>query len=257
MPDPGIQQARLVIEQSRDPRWNLALEEALLDAVCKGGGSPVFRVWINERSIIIGRTLGTCEEVHCKAAEDLGIPVIRRPSGGGAVYHDNGNINFTLIMASRGRIRVDKVYEAGLRFVLKALSLLGVKAWVENGNDVIVDGWKVSGSSAHIRPCGYLFHATLLVDADMGTLHTVIKPRLDRVARGEVTPAKYRPRNLEDLAGVKLPEALSALLQAVETEYGLRASSPTPKELGIAEALYRLKYSNPQWNIKAVHPDMR
>ncbi len=222
----------LVIDQSRSPGWNLAVEEALLDSVARGLRPGVVRLWINRRVVVIGRGLEPCLEVRCGEADRLGVPVYRRSSGGGAVYHDEGNLNITLIERVDGRISVEDAYRRGTSLLLGALARLGIRAWVENLSDIVVDGWKVSGGAAHIRYGAYLYHATLLINADMKVLHRVIRPRLDRVARGEVTPAKYRPRNLKDLAGIEMPEAISAILEEAEERWGLEPTGLLPNEAG-------------------------
>ena len=220
----------LVIDQSRNPGWNLAVEEALLDSVARSLRPGVVRLWINSRAVVIGRGLEPCLEVRCSEASRLGVPVYRRSSGGGAVYHDEGNLNITLVERVPGRIHVEEAYRRGTSLLLGALARLGVRAWVENLSDVVVDGWKVSGGAAHLRKDAYLYHATLLVDADLGVLHRVIRPRLDRVERGEVTPAKYRPRNLGDLAGVEMPDAISAVLEEATERWGLEPTGLMPWE---------------------------
>ncbi|MEN2999376.1 MAG: biotin/lipoate A/B protein ligase family protein [Acidilobaceae archaeon] len=197
----------------RDPRESVRLEEALLESV-RRGGKEVIRIWFNYPSVVIGYSLKECEEVNCEEARRLGIPIIRRASGGGAVYHDLGNINFSIVRRWEGLKGVDEAYEESARVVLRALELLGLKGHVENGNDVVVGEYKVSGAAAAIRSNAYLVHFTFLVATNMEVLRRVIVPRLDRVAKGEVTPAKYNPANLKDLAGVSVREALEALRRA-------------------------------------------
>jgi lipoate-protein ligase A len=241
--------ANLVVHGERNPPRNLAVEEALLRSVCRGSRGTVARVWFNSTSIIIGRTLGYCEEVDCKAAEKLGVGVYRRITGGGAVYHDEGNINVTVIWPSRGRAGVDEVYRRGTGIVLRALEELGLEGWVENVSDVVIEGWKVSGSAAYVSPCASMFHATLLVDADLDAMRALLKPRLDRVARGEVTPAKYNPNNLRDIAGVSVGEAVRGLRKALEAVLGgLEETLLTGEEAVEAHGLYRAKYSRDEWN---------
>ncbi len=215
----------LLVTNYRDPAWNLAIEEALLRDTCRGRSWA--RIWVNSRSIIIGRGLEPCEEVYCEEASKLGIHVYRRSSGGGAVYHDEGNLNFTLTVSTGMRVGVDRAYSTGLQIMLEALRRLGVRAAIENGNDIVVHGVKVSGSAAHITRCGFLFHATLLVDADMETLRRVIKPRLDRVERGEVTPAKYNPGNLSLIAGITRSMAITAILDALASRHVLAPTNIT------------------------------
>ncbi|MEB3859601.1 MAG: lipoate--protein ligase family protein [Desulfurococcales archaeon] len=245
----------LIVHEEKSPPLNLAIEESLLHSVCQGRRGVAARIWVNASSIVIGRTLKYCEEVDCGAAERLGLGVYRRITGGGAVYHDEGNINLTIIWPARGRIRIDEIYRRGTSVMVRALSELGLRAWVENTNDVIVDGWKVSGSAAYASACASLFHATLLVEADIGTLRSVLKPRLERVARGEVTPAKYNPNNLRDIAGVRIPETISSLRKAIRGLLGEYAETPlTSIEYKSAYDLYLEKYSRKEWNMEGKRP---
>ncbi len=245
-----MEHASLVIDQSRNPYWNLAVEEALLESVCRGYRRRVVRVWINRESVVIGRGLKACEEVNCREAERLGIPIVRRTSGGGAVYHDGGNLNITLIEGTQGRIGVDEAYRRGLGLVVSALRIMGLEPWIENGNDVVVTGWKVSGTAVHVKACAYLFHSTMLVESDMDTLKRVIKPRMDRVLRGEVTPAKYNPGNLSDIAGITLGDAISSVLQAATRKWILEPQGLERWELEYSTKLYKEKYTSAEWNLR-------
>ena len=238
-----MERALLLMHRGGSPQFNLALEEALLDYASEHE-AWILRVWIQGPAVVIGRTLQACEEVDCDEALRLGVPVVRRVSGGGAVYHDWGNINVSLFIPRR--IPVDELYRRGTGLIIEALEILGVKAHVENRNDVVVSGVKVSGSAAALRASASLVHATLLVNADLGAMRRIIRPRMDRVLRGEVTPAKYNPGNLRDLAGISVREAVEALLQAAPLEL---ERSPIPREaLERARSYYRHRYSGSLWN---------
>jgi lipoate-protein ligase A len=234
-----------VVEYSHsNPAVNVALEEVILESVRRGLRGPTARIWINPPSIVIGYTLRPCEEVDCPEAVRLGLPILRRVSGGGAVYHDYGNINVTVVKPSGAYKMLDEVYREITGLVLRILERLGVKGWVENLNDVVVRGYKVSGSAAALRPGGYLVHATLLVASNIEVLRRVIKPRMDRVARGEVTPAKYNPANLRDVCAmnITLGDVLEATRGALEDTYGpLTGSRVTRAELEHAVVLSKSK----------------
>ena len=233
----------VALHRGGSPHLNLALEEAILNHVNRGALGRVVRVWVNPPSVIIGYMLPPCSEVRCGEAERLGLPVVRRPSGGGAVYHDWGNVNISIFMPER--LGVDEIYGRGTGVLLEALRLLGLEGHVENTSDVVVDGWKVSGSAAVIKSRSSLFHATLLVDADLETLRRVLRPRLEDVAQGKVSPAKYRPNNLASMTGVSMREAVEALLRAAAPGSSEGELPSTVWEE--AERLYREKYSKPRW----------
>ncbi len=227
------------------PQFNLAFEEAMLE-YSMSSDIILGRIWINPKSVVIGYNLEPCEEVRCNEAERLGVPIVRRVSGGGAVYHDYGNINVTLVVP--GRLSVDEGYKIITGIIMDALRLLGVKAHIENINDVVVGRWKVSGSSLAVKARATLAHATLLVDSDIALLRRLLIPRWDRVERGEVTPAKYNPANLSSIdPSITMNRALKALatvLSAGEAEFAYDAG-------GVIDRAHRLcidKYIAPKWS---------
>ncbi len=246
--------ALVLLERGGSPQYNLALEEALLRVVVEERGIALVRVWVNPASVIVGYSLAPCVEVECSEARRLGIPVVRRITGGGAVYHDYGNINVSLFIPRR--MDVESVYKLGTSVVIEALSRLGLKAHVENVSDVVVGEWKVSGSAAAIKAKASLYHATLLVKANMDLLRRLVKPRLDRVLIGEVTPAKYNPANLSDLKpGVTVNDAVEALVDSALDALGVdvMGECDDPAQLllrradGEAVKLYESKYSTREW----------
>ena len=237
---------RLILHRGGSPQLNLALEEALLEYVNSGRSECVVRIWINPPSVTIGYMLPECAEVNCKEARALDIPVVRRISGGGAVYHDWGNVNISVFLPKR--LGVNSIYGFGTRIILRALSRLGLRGHVENDSDVVVDGMKVSGSAAAIKRRSTLFHATLLVNARIDVLNRVIRPRLDRVNEGRVTIAKYRPYNLSYLlnAGVSVNTAIKTLIDSVPLS--LEPNALPEEVLQSAMQLYSEKYSTRRWS---------
>ncbi|MEB3760598.1 MAG: hypothetical protein GSR81_07125 [Desulfurococcales archaeon] len=204
-----------IVWEPLPPGVGLALEELILHRLNEHLRRFLL-VWRSTSSIVIGRRLSLCEEVNCSNACIHNIPICRRLSGGGAVYHDPGNLNISLLAYTGHRYPVDKVYEYGLGIIRRLLSILGYDSHIENQNDIVIGKYKVSGSSALILKDRYLFHATLLIEADTSLLDQVIVPRLDRVARGEVTPAKYNPWNLSSIGPmIRLHNVLHVLKQEI------------------------------------------
>ncbi len=213
----------VLLEPALPPPQGLCLEALLLELA-----RPVLAVWRHERSVIVGRSTRLEEEVDCRSARILGVPVYRRRSGGGAVYHDRGNLNISLVLP--GRYYPESLYEAGTSVVRRILSLLGIDSHVENEADIVVKGWKVSGGAALITRRASLYHATLLVEADTSMLHAVIRPRLDLVRTGRVTPAKYRPANLSSISpNIGLQDVLHAVSELALSEgWPLERTAPAP-----------------------------
>ncbi len=143
------------------------------------------RVWRNDRCVVLGRFLKPAEEVDVQVAQEKGIPVLKRASGGGAVYHDLGNLNYSLYLDLEG-LRLQDIGESlkALSFPVTALlDSLGVPwEWVPP-NNVYVEGGKISGSAQARRRGRLLHHGTLLVSCDLEIMRCLLKPGgLSRVA---------------------------------------------------------------------------
>ncbi len=246
----GSREAALLVTRGGSPWMNLAIEEAL---VVKSGewGVPLARVWIQGPAVVVGYSLPFCSEADCRLARLLGVPVVRRFTGGGAVYHDWGNLN--LALAVPRRLGVEALLSLGTGAMLEALRLLGVRAWVENEGDIVVGGCKVSGSAAGVKVRSSLYHATLLVDTDSGLVRRLTPGRPERVERGEVTPAKYRPCSLRELGfEASIDGAVRALVTAAERAMGaLRPASRDELQelLALASRLCREKYSTAKYTL--------
>jgi lipoate-protein ligase A len=152
-----------------DPYFNLAAEEYLL----KTASVDTFMIWRNEPCVVIGKHQNASREINHLFIEENSIPVIRRISGGGAVFHDPGNINFSFIYTNRKENLIDFVEFT--RPVIGFLKNSGLDAHFEGKNNIVVNDLKVSGNSAHIFKDKVLYHGTLLFDSDLGMLGQAIK----------------------------------------------------------------------------------
>lgn len=210
-----------------DSRLGLAVEEALLS---RGGPGLWLMLWVSRPIVVVGRSSGP-EEVDCGLARAAGVPVARRRSGGGAVYHDEGCVILSLVEVGR-RLGVGEILSLGSGLVAGALRRLGLPAWVENASDVVVWGWKVSGGAARITGRGWLYHATLLTHSDDDLLARLTRPLRHRVASGEVTPAKYRPRSLRRMAPwVSVEDVKWALVEEAARRLGGAAMAELPEDV--------------------------
>jgi lipoate-protein ligase A len=157
-----------------DPRINLERETDYMKTL----KTPSFRVWRNTDSVVLGRFLQTEDEVHLNLARELGVPVLHRPSGGGAVFHDLGNINYSIYLP-RGHLPdfdIEKSLIALSFPVTNLLDSLGVPWSWEPPNNVYVLGGKISGA-AQARSGGHLLHhGTLLVSSDLRKMGQLLKP---------------------------------------------------------------------------------
>jgi lipoate---protein ligase len=154
---------------STDPFFNLAIEEILL----KNRVEDFLILGINRPAIVIGKHQSAHRESDTKFAAMNGIPVIRRISGGGTVYHDNGNLNFAFIAQSESGRQVD--FRKYTRPVIDYLGTLGIEARFEGKNDLKVDGFKISGNAEHVFRNRVLHHGTLLFNSSLSMLGSAIR----------------------------------------------------------------------------------
>ena len=159
---------------SHDPFFNQAFEDYVFRTFRE---DEVLLLWRNRPAVVVGCYQNICREVHVRALLEQNVPVVRRMSGGGTVYHDLGNLNYTLITGQSGALDYDRC----LAPVLRALNVLGVPAQKSRTCDMTVDGKKISGSAQKIANGRVLHHGTLLFDADL--------TRLDEITTGRKNDA--------------------------------------------------------------------
>ena len=189
-----------ICSESHDPFFNLAVEEFLL----QNRKEDFLILCINDPCIIIGKHQVVHREVNTKFIEEKKIPVIRRISGGGTVYHDRGNLNFTFIKQSVSGKQIDfRLYTLP---VIDFLSSTGVNAVFEPRNDLTVDGLKISGNAEHVFRERVLHHGTLLFDSSIDDLRQSIKAKTENYLtravesnRTSVTNLKGRLKNINDI----------------------------------------------------------
>jgi lipoate---protein ligase len=158
-----------IIPESDDPFFNLAVEELLL----KNRKDNYLILGINKPSVILGKHQSAHREVNTKFVSENNIPVIRRISGGGTVFHDNGNLNFCFIRESENGKQVD--FRKYTRPVIDYLASLGVEAKFEGKNDLKVGGLKISGNAEHVHRNRVLHHGTLLFSSSLDVLRNVLR----------------------------------------------------------------------------------
>src|SRR5690606_19676837 len=144
------------------PQFNLALEQYVFDNLNQF--DEIFLLWINEPAIIVGKNQNTIEEINLDYVKENNIHVVRRLSGGGAVYHDLGNLNYTIISESKGSSSFN--FEAFSKPVIEVLDKLGVKAEFTGRNDITIDGKKFCGNAQYMKKGKVLHHGAILFDTD-------------------------------------------------------------------------------------------
>ena len=226
--------------ETTSPYYNLAVEEYLL----RHAEDDVFMLWQNEPSVIIGKNQNAYAEVDLSFAEEKGIHVARRITGGGAVYHDLGNINYTFISVGGGGEPLD--FEYFTRPMREALSLLGVTCTLGGRNDLECCGRKISGNAQHAEGGRILHHGTLLFDTDSEVMSGVLRVAREKLEHKGVKSVGARIVNLSELLPQKtsISDFLSQIEGEVCAELGaVKIDAPEAPEI---QELYERNIS-PEW----------
>jgi len=179
---------------STDPAFNLALEEHCLRKL--DPGSEYLLLYINQPSVIIGRHQNPFQEYNQQVVRQRDIIPVRRISGGGAVYHDPGNLNFSFITDFTDQ-KLD-YFKTLLAPIVDTLRHLGVPARMTERNNILVDGKKVSGNSQHTNMRRMLSHGTLLFESELDVLQQVLDSNLKITESRAVTSIKSKVTNICD-----------------------------------------------------------
>ncbi|UOE56672.1 lipoate--protein ligase [Cytobacillus oceanisediminis] len=183
-----------------DPRINLAIEEYALKNLDIEETYLLF--YINEPSIIIGKNQNTVEEINTEYVENNGIHVVRRLSGGGAVYHDLGNLNFSFITKDDGESFHN--FQKFTEPVVEALQKLGVNAELSGRNDLMAEGRKISGN-AQFSTKGRMFsHGTLLFDSEIESVVSALKVKKDKIESKGIKSIRSRVANISEFLDKKI-----------------------------------------------------
>jgi len=231
------------------PTYGLALEEALFEAM-RCGGEDTLRLWVNKRAVIIGRSQSIAPEVNLDGAKKLAIPVLRRISGGGTVYHYPGNLNVSVFLKDgRPLGGVKQTFRSCGEAIARSLAELTITAWE---NSLFLSEKKIAGAAQARRGNALLYHTTLLVNPDK-----VPMERLLRAAHGDYHPIGVPSRShptttiaeatgktfsLEEI-GQRIVAQFCRLLHRSTYEGSL-----TEAERAYAQELTTEKYESVEWN---------
>ena len=239
---------KLLINNSTDPAFNLALEELLATDFRE----PAVMLWRNAPSVIVGRNQNTNAEVNDAEVRKRRIMVVRRMTGGGAVYHDLGNINYTITAADR--LFAPEAFANHARIITDVLHQLGVDAEFHGRNDILVDGRKVSGSAKTVFPDRTLFHGTLLFDTDLTVLAQVLTPDEEKIKAKGIRSVRSRVANLQEFLPQFDRESFFQELSCRLLDLlGEKEVTPLPEKLlEKADELAGKKYRTWEWNFGSV-----
>jgi lipoate---protein ligase len=229
-----------------DPRINLAIEEYALKNLDINETYLLF--YINEPSIIIGKNQNSVEEINTEYVESNGIHVVRRLSGGGAVYHDLGNLNYSFITKDDGNS-----FHNFLKFtepVIAALKQMGVNAELSGRNDILAEGRKISGN-AQFSTRGRMFtHGTLLFNSEMDHIVSSLRVKKDKIESKGIKSVRSRVANISEFLTEKwtIEEFRSALLKFIFQGQEVSEYVLTEEDWENIHQLSKERYKNWDWN---------
>jgi len=229
-----------------DPAFNLAAEEYVFEALPRDRAYVM--LWQNDRAVIIGKYQNTAAEVNGPYLEAQGIKAVRRLSGGGAVYHDMGNLNFTLITDVKPGGKVDLALFC--QPVVRALARFGVQAEISGRNDVTVEGKKFSGNAQYVREGRVMHHGTILFDSDLSVVQEALAVKAEKLAGKGVASVRSRVTNLKPLLppGTVLEDFRRVLTEELSRGGQSEECQWTPADIAAIQKRQAARYDCWEWN---------
>ena len=181
----------LIYNEKTNPFFNLAMEEYLL----KNFDEDIFILWRNESSVIVGKNQNALSEINLDYIKENSIPVVRRQSGGGAVFHDLGNINFTFIASNNDNFSDFKRFTTP---IIELLKTLDVNAEFSGRNDLLIDGCKFSGNAQYNYKNKVMHHGTLLFSSQISDISNALKVKPIKFEGKSIKSVKARVTNISE-----------------------------------------------------------
>lgn len=237
--------------------FNLAFEEAFY----RNSAEPRIRFWRNDKVVVIGRLQSPVLEVNALECRKLGVKLVRRFTGGGAVYHDLGNINYAVALPGYNMDLAD-AFRTVAEGVVSALKELGVEgAYYKPLNDIEVEGLKISGLAASRSSNGVFVHGAMLVSSDLEILWRVLKISREKLVDKKLTQSRVkRVITLREVLGsdIGAEELYEAIGNSIAKRLGLefKWANISRGDMDLSLELYRKRYSKAEWNL-AFTEDLR
>lgn len=228
-----------------NPYFNIAAEEYVL----KYFTEDVFMLWRNEPCIIVGKHQNTLAEINLDYIRENNIPVVRRITGGGTVFHDLGNLNFTFIKNGKADELVN--FRKFTEPILEVLLLLGIEAKFEGRNDLTINGKKFSGNAEHVHKSRVLHHGTLLFSAQLGNLSKALKVDPSKFSDKAVKSVRSRVTNISEHLTQKMDvlEFKNRILQHIQEKHPeMKIVNFSDEDVQKINELADEKYKTWEWN---------
>ncbi len=244
---------RVIGLKENDAFTNMAIDEAVCEAVGAGKSLATIRFYKWKPSAVsIGYFQSMNDEVDVEKCSKLGVDIIRRRTGGGAVYHDNeGEITYSVVVPERElNLGITESYHMICGWIVKSLGLLGIKAEFKPINDIIAGGKKISGNAQTRREGAVLQHGTILYDVDVDKMFSLLKVTDEKIRDKMIATVKERVTRVLDFVSVDESKVYNALLRGFtedkEWEFGELSEDESRRARELAEKVYKTK----EWNFK-------
>ena len=241
---------RVIPLQMKDAFTNMAVDEAVCESVSKGSNPTIrFYKWIPS-AVSIGYFQSLNDEVDVWKCKNLGISIVRRRTGGGAVYHSNsGEITYSVIgPVNMFPKNIIESYKEICGWVIKGLANLGIKAEFIPINDIVVKGKKISGNAQTRRNNVLLQHGTILHNVDVERMFSVLKVSNEKIKDKLIKIAKDSVTRVLDLKQVESEQTYEALLKGFVHGKDYELGKLTEQELKRSKELAKTRYSTKEWN---------
>ena len=232
--------------ESTNPCFNLAMEEYLFNLE---DNNNYVLLWQNEPTIVVGKYQNTAEEINSEYVKEKGIHIVRRITGGGAVYHDLGNLNYTFI--NKGTEKKEFDFKKFTMPIVKALGKLGVEAELSGRNDITIDQKKFSGNAQYVKHGKVLHHGTLLFNSRMEELTKALKVSTDKFQSKGIKSVRARVTNISDYLSrdITVSEFKELLLKYMfDEDTELIEGQLSVADLNEIDSLMKNKYMSWDWN---------
>jgi lipoate-protein ligase A len=242
---------QLIHTTPQSPTLHMALDDVLTHEVGAGRRAPTLRIWEwASPAVVIGRFQSLRNEVDAEAAQRHGIEVVRRVSGGGAMFIEPGNTITYSIYAPKSLVK-DLSFQEAYAFldewVLEALAELGIKAWYQPLNDITSEGGKIAGAAQVHRGGAVLHHVTMAYDIDAAKMLDVLRIGREKLSDKGTTSAAKRVDPLRSQTGLPREAVIEHMIATFRRLHGLGAGTLRMDELTQAETLAQSKFGSREW----------
>jgi lipoate-protein ligase A len=235
---------------------NLAVEEALVTEK-RGSFEPTIRLWVNPPTAVLGRFQYAETEVDIEQCRKDNVQIVRRFTGGGAVFHDQGNLNFTLAARRVEGTSLLEFHQTNASVLMGLLNRLGLEGNYVPPNSITISGKKIAGAAAALNRSHALWHASMLVSTDTLMLERILSPSKEK-NKGQFIRSNWMPViTLEEALGksIKVEDVKTELIDFLidEKRANLEIGILSKEEEGISGKLFEKKYSSERWNLFGIY----